>query len=726
MASRLAAQTSPYLRQHADNPVDWWPWCDEAFEAARRLDRPVLVSIGYSSCHWCHVMAHESFEDPATAGRMNASFINIKVDREERPDVDALYMAALQAMTGRGGWPLNAFVTPDGHPFYAGTYWPPVRRHGLPSWSEVVESVADAWRTRRADVEAHGAGAVAALADQLSVVVRTPTPPGASGAAAPSSAVAMDDALLDHAARALLGGIDPDFGGFGGAPKFPQAAALACLLRHHVRTGDAASLAAVTGAMDAMLAGGLVDQLGGGFHRYCVDRSWTVPHYEKMLYDNAQLLGLLTDLARLPNGNRFAVAAGRTAEFLLSTLRGPYGAFVAALDADTAAGEGMYYTWTPDEFDAVLGEPLGALAAAWFGVTPAGNTEDQRSVLTAHVAIADLAARFELDEAECAARIEAARERLLAARTEREAPGLDTKVITGWNALAIGALARAGAAFGERAWVDAAAQAAHFIAANARLDTVAGPRLAHHWTDGSPGVPAFCDDVATFAYACADLYQATRDPAWAEQARAHAAVLASDFVDPDTGVFFQTAAYHPPLPVRAHDVLDHATPSGNASAALALLHVGALVGDAAFERCAERALAAVAGAVRSAPAAFGDTLVAMDAALAGVRTITLSGGDHEPAGAALSRAARDGFHPATVLRRSVDAESWADGRVADADPAVPSSPAAREAVPRDEVSPPAAAVTPSAEVCVRGACLLPVSTPAALRALLVETDARSR
>jgi len=677
MAERLSSATSPYLMQHGSNPVDWWPWGTAALAEAARLDRPLFISIGYSSCHWCHVMAHESFDDPAVAALMNAAFVNVKVDREERPDVDAVYMDALQAMTGRGGWPLSVFAAPDGRPFYAGTYFPPTARHGLPAWRDVVTSVAEAWRTRRPDIESHADALVAALGDT--------SPPSADGAVD-----APDEELLAGATERLLAMIDPVGGGFGGAPKFPQAGALAFLLRRHARTGAAAPLEAVAAAMDAMLAGGLHDQLAGGFHRYCVDAAWTVPHYEKMLYDNAQLLALLAELHQLTNAPRYAEGARRTASYLLRALRSPDGGFFSAQDADTTEGEGAYHTWTPDELNDALEPADRDLAATWYGVLPTGNTEAGRSVLTARRDPIGTAAALGCTVDELSVRVANIRTALLAARERRPAPATDTKIIVGWNALAIDALARAGSALGEPEWIRAAQWAAAFLLDHVR-STAAPGRLAHHIAAGFVGVAAFCDDVACLANACVSLYGATFDPRWRDEADVLARSLVADFAGLADGAFYRTAAYHEALAVRVRDVVDGATPSGNAAASLALLRVAALVDDTGLADRAAAALAAVAPAVTATPLAFGDTLVAVDVHVAGMRTVTF---DRPPsADDPLHRVVNGRFNVGTVVRVRADA-----------------------------AVPPSAGPRMAAEVCVRGRCLRPVEEAAQLASDLAATD----
>lgn len=436
MANRLAQATSPYLLQHADNPVEWWPWSPEAFEEARRRDVPVLLSVGYSACHWCHVMAHESFEDQATADEMNAHFVNIKVDREERPDVDAVYMEAVQAATGQGGWPMTVFLTPDAEPFYFGTYFPPAPRHGMPSFRQVLEGVRQAWEERRDEVGEVAGKITRDLAGrELSV----------GGDEVPGE---------QELAQALLGltrEYDPQRGGFGGAPKFPPSMVIEFLLRHHARTGAEGALQMAADTCERMARGGIYDQLGGGFARYSVDRDWVVPHFEKMLYDNALLCRVYAHLWRTTGSEPARRVALETADFMVRELRTPEGGFAAALDADSDDGtgrhvEGAYYVWTPEQLREVLGDEDAELAARYFEVTEEGTFEEGASVL-------QLPQR---DEVFDAARIDGIRERLLAARDRRPAPGRDDKVVAAWNGLAIAALAETGAFFGRPDLVEAA------------------------------------------------------------------------------------------------------------------------------------------------------------------------------------------------------------------------------------------------------------------------------
>jgi uncharacterized protein YyaL (SSP411 family) len=430
MANRLAAETSPYLQQHADNPVDWWPWGEEAFAEARRSDRPVLLSIGYSACHWCHVMAHESFENPEIAALMNELFVNVKVDREERPDVDSIYMHAVQAMTGRGGWPMTMFLTPRGVPYFGGTYFPPEDRHGMRGFPYVLRAAAQAYHTQKDDV--------ARVGEQLRQAL---TPPRLRAGEEP-----LDAALVEQAVGALTEMTDRRHGGFGGAPKFPHAAALDLMLRHHAIAGDPQALDAALITLDRMARGGIYDHAGGGFHRYSVDAQWAVPHFEKMLYDNAQLAPVYLHAYQLTGEVRWRRVCEETLDYVAREMRLPGGGFASTQDADSEGEEGRFFVWTPEQLSAVLGEEDGALAARVFGVTAAGNFEHGTTVLSLPYPVEQVAQSLGVDAFELQQRIDGIRKRLYEVREQRVHPGRDDKVITAWNALMLRAFAEAGAA----------------------------------------------------------------------------------------------------------------------------------------------------------------------------------------------------------------------------------------------------------------------------------------
>jgi uncharacterized protein YyaL (SSP411 family) len=584
MANRLAAATSPYLLQHADNPVDWRPWSDEAFAEARRRDVPVLLSVGYAACHWCHVMAHESFEDAETARLMNAGFVCVKVDREERPDVDAVYMEATQGLTGQGGWPMTCFLTPDGAPFHCGTYFP------RPVFRRLLGAVGEAWRDRRDEVLEAGQRIVTALAQPREIV---PTP--------------MDAALLDTAATALRHAFDPVDGGFGGAPKFPPSMVLEFLLRRHARTGDGLDLVEATA--DAMARRGMYDQLAGGFARYSTDPAWVVPHFEKMLYDNALLLRVYAHLWR-ETGSAPALRVVRdTAGFLLRDLRTPEGGFASALDADAAGVEGLTYAWTPAQLVAVLGDEDGAWAAELLSVTAEGTFEHGSSTLQL---------RADPDEEDRWERVRAA---LLAARAARPQPARDDKVVTAWNGLAVAALADAGALLGEPAWVAAAVETAELLL---RVHVVDG-RLRRTSRNGVAGDPAgVLDDHADLAEGLLALHQATADPRWLAAAHELLDTVLARFAD-GRGGFHDTADDAEALIRRPWDPADGPTPSGPAAAAGALLTSAALSDRTDHRAAADAALATLAPIVARYPRAGGWAAAVGEAALAGPLQVAVVG-----------------------------------------------------------------------------------------------------
>jgi uncharacterized protein YyaL (SSP411 family) len=604
MPNRLADESSPYLLQHAHNPVDWWPWGPEAFAEAERQDRPVLLSIGYAACHWCHVMAHESFEDEATAAYMNEHFVNVKVDREERPDVDAVYMEAVQAMTGHGGWPMTSFLTAKGEPFFCGTYWPLQRRHGMPSFREVLQSVVQTWQTRREEVEAAGAEVVQRLSR---------APGGATAEVTPE--------LLDQAVASLRGAYDGVHGGFGGAPKFPPSMVLELLLRHAARAGGD-GLEMVEHTCRAMASGGMYDQLAGGFARYSVDAQWVVPHFEKMLYDNALLLRVYTHLWRATGSAGARRVALETAEFLLRDLRTPEGGFASALDADTAGEEGLTYVWTPAQLLDALGDEDGRWAAEQFDVSERGTFEHGASVLQ------------RLAEPDDPARYERVRNRLLEVRAQRLQPARDDKVVAAWNGLAIAGLAEAGVLFDRPELVDAAVACADL------LHDVhwAGGRLARTSRDGRAGRNAgVLEDYADVAEGLLALFSATGHLPRLAHARELLDVVLERFPDGHGG-FYDTADDAERLVRRPQDPTDNAVPSGLAATAGALLTCAATTGEERYRDAAEAAVATVAPLLaRHARfagwvGAVAEALLAGPALLAVARLATSPGAVVVPAG----------------------------------------------------------------------------------------------
>ena len=659
MADRLRSATSPYLLQHADNPVDWWPWGEDAFAEARRRDVPVLLSVGYAACHWCHVMAHESFEDDEVAAVINAGFVPVKVDREERPDVDAVYMAATTAMTGQGGWPMTAFLVPDGTPFHCGTYFP---REQLLA---VLDAVRDAWVERREAVVRQGAAVADAVARASGRL------PGAP----------LDDATLDGAVAALGRDFSRAHGGFGTAPKFPPSMTLEHLLRHHARTGDPAALAMVERTCEAMARGGVYDQLAGGFARYSVDAAWVVPHFEKMLYDNAQLLRVYAHLWRATRSSLAERVVRETADFLLRDLRTAAGGFASALDADTEVDghgvEGLTYVWTPQQLRDVLGDDDGDRAAAALVVTADGTFEDGASTL-------------QLPEDPALAWWAPVRAPLLSERALRSQPARDDKVVTAWNGLAVAALADAGAVLEEPTWVDAARRCADLL-----LDVhVVDGRLRRASRDGvvgaAPGVAADHGDLAEGLLA---LHQATGEARWLTEAGQVLDVALEHFRGDDgdgDGGFYDTADDAERLVVRPRDPTDGPEPSGQSALAGALVTSAALTGSARHRAAAEAAVEASGRVAQQAPRFAGWTLAAAEALAAGPLQVAVVGDG--PAAADLLRAARRVPSAGAVV--------------------VPGTPDAA-GVPL-LAGRPLVAGLPAAYVCRGFVCDLPVTTPAAL------------
>jgi uncharacterized protein YyaL (SSP411 family) len=585
MPNALAQETSPYLRQHAENPVAWLPWGPAALAAARERDVPLLVSIGYSACHWCHVMAHESFEDPRVAALMNEEFVCVKVDREERPDVDALYMEAVQGMTGHGGWPLNVFLTPEQVPFYGGTYFPPEPRHGLPSWSQVLQAIAETWRENAAEIRAGGERVRAQLA---------------GGARLEPSSEPFDPGALDTATTRLLESFDAVHGGFGGAPKFPQTPALEFLLRHGEHEASLATLR-------AMAAGGIHDQLGGGFHRYSVDAAWTVPHFEKMLYDNALLARAYLHGYRLSEDEELARVCRATLDWALREMRGPEGGFYSALDADSEGVEGRYYVWTVGELEDVLGADADA-ATRWLGVSEAGNFVDTHHPEPGLNVLTDRSPPAARPDAETRERIRA---RLLEARGTRTRPGLDDKRLTSWNALMIAALADAGAVLGGedgRRYLAAAERCAEFVLRELRDGE---GRLLRTYSEGRARIGGYLEDHAFLLEALVVLFEATCAERWLTEARALADQTIERFADPERGGFFSTAADGEALIARRKDLEDSPIPSGASSAAMGLLRLAQLTGEESYGRHALGVLRLLHEIAPRHPAAFGHLLQAL-------------------------------------------------------------------------------------------------------------------
>src|SRR5215210_1285317 len=616
MPNRLAGETSPYLLQHRDNPVDWHPWGEEALARAREEDKPLLVSIGYSACHWCHVMERESFEQPEVARLMNEHFVCVKVDREERPDVDAIYMEACQAMTGSGGWPLNVFVTPEQVPFYAGTYFPPEQRHGMPSWPQVLEAVAKAWREQRDQIRAGSAR----IAQRL-----------AGGALLEPSDAELDQGMLDAAVERLGSAYDPVNGGFGRAPKFPPSSTIELLLRRGETHMTSRTLR-------AMASGGIYDQVGGGFARYSVDERWLVPHFEKMLYDNALLARAYLHGWQVTGEPLFEQVCRETLDWALRELRGSEGGFMSALDADSEGEEGRFYVWTPGELREVLGNDSDP-AIAWFGATEHGNFEG-RNILTR-------------GEGEPPPELPDVRRRLYEARAQRVWPGLDDKRLLSWNALIVSALADAGAVLRVPRYLEAAGTCADLLLGPMRD---ASGRLLRTYKDGEARLNAYLEDHAYLVEALLTLYEATFEARWFAAARETADAMIARFSDPERGGFFETSNDHERLVARRKDLEDNPIPAGNSSAAYGLLRLGALTGGHEYERHAEGVFRLLGRIAPQHPQAFAHLLQAIDFDLASVREIALVGEGLEP----LERAVRAGFRPHLVLAGAPDAGGTAE------------------------------------------------------------------
>jgi uncharacterized protein len=616
MANRLAEQTSPYLLQHRDNPVDWYPWGPEALQRAREEDRPILLSVGYSACHWCHVMERESFEDADTAAFMNEHFVNVKVDREERPDVDALYMEAVQAMTGHGGWPMTVFLDPEGVPFYGGTYFPPEPRQGMPSFRLVMEAVVEAFRERREEIRSRAPQTRA----QLAAIGR-----------AEASTELLDRRALDNAAEELRRHADMENGGFGSAPKFPPASAIEFLLRR-----GATDLCELT--LDSMAAGGIYDQIGGGFARYAVDAVWLVPHFEKMLYDNALLARAYLHGWQVLGHERYRRVCTETLDWALREMRGPEGGFYSAFDADSEGEEGRFYVWTPAEIREVLGDAADELIS-YYGVSDPGNFEGRNILHIAGGAAASPPGG--LDEA---------RRALYKARSERVWPGLDDKRLTAWNALMVAALADAGGVLERSDYLDAARDCAGFLLEGMRDGD---GRLLRTYKDGRAHLNAYLEDHAFLVEALLTLYESTFEARWFDAARETAEAMIARFADPERGGFFSTSDDHEELIARRKDLGDHPIPSGNASAALGLLRLAALTGEHDYETQAVGVLRLLHPAAIRHPDGFGHLLQALDFHLEATREVALvtPDGNGEPTErlAELLRIVRSEFRPRLVL-----------------------------------------------------------------------------
>ncbi len=690
MPNRLALEKSPYLLQHKDNPVDWRPWGEEAFKAARDQDRPLLLSIGYSTCHWCHVMERESFSNEEVAAAMNAGFVCVKLDREERPDVDKVYMTAVQAMTGQGGWPLNVFLTPDLKPFFGGTYFPPTARWGQPGWLQLLGRIRELWETRRQDIESDAARLTDAVRGYVAAQAESGRKPAAD--------------LLDAAAAAYRGAFDPEQGGFGGAPKFPMPAHQRFLFRRWARTGDADAKTMAVETLRAMARGGVFDQVGGGFHRYSTDAEWRVPHFEKMLYDNAQLLENLADAVTVTGDAELRRALDRTVDYLERDLRGAHGGFFSAEDADSLppelAGkasdashehkeEGAFYLWTAEELDRALGDAAPAFRARY------GIADDGNAPVDPHGEFEGKNIPFDKDPdamPETAARD--ARAKLLALRARRPRPGLDDKCLASWNGLALTGLSRAYAATGDARCLALADGAADFL--RREISARDGRTLWHRWRDGERAVAGMADDYAFVVQGLLDLYEASFDPARLEWALALAETAVARFGAPGGGVFQTAAGEAPELFARAVEDHDGVEPSASAVLADAALRLYELTGREPLRRFADAALARFAPRLDDRPMAMPYLLCALDRALGAPRTVVVAGLDR-PGGRELLAIARDEWRPDAALAAFTTGTKDALAAVLPAVAAMPD---------------PARA---AAYVCTGRACGLPVSDPAELK-----------
>ena len=605
MSNQLADSTSPYLLQHAENPVDWHPWGPEALDKAREQDKPIFLSIGYAACHWCHVMAHESFEDPKTAALMNENFVNIKVDREERPDIDSLYMEAVVAMTGQGGWPMSVFLTPDGRPFYGGTYFPPARRFNMPAFSEILLALADKWSNDR---------------DSLLDIGNELTDRIAASPALQAGDNELDLRQFDRAAESLFRGYDWTHGGWGQAPKFPQPMAIEFLLRRYARSQDKLALDMAKHVLSAMADGGMYDQLGGGFARYAVDEIWLVPHFEKMLYDNAQLARVYIQGWQVTGDQQMRTVADETIAFMLREMRHPEGGFYSSYDADSEGEEGKFYLWTIDEINAAIEDPkLADLIIASYGATEGGNFEGSNIFFRASEPEA-LAEQFSVGVETVEERLAEARELLLQTRRQRIHPGLDDKVLTAWNGLTLIALAEAARATQNEEYLVAAQTQANFLLGNLLVDG----KLLRSWRDGKAQYTAYLEDHAALGLGLLALYQSDFDPRWYREAVRQADELLEAFADPEGG-FFDTRHDHEQLIARPKSIQDSPTPSGNTLAAILLLTLGAYEGAARFIEPAESALRAMTLTASQHPSAFAGWLNAMDFAIGPQLQLAIAG-----------------------------------------------------------------------------------------------------
>ena len=691
-ANRLAHESSPYLLQHAHNPVDWYPWGDEALRRAKEENKPIFLSIGYSACHWCHVMERESFENPAIAKLLNESFISIKVDREERPDLDEIYMTAVQMMTGSGGWPLTVFLTPDLEPFFGGTYFPPEDHYGRPGFGRLLNSISDAWTKGESELQDQ--------AQRLTKAIRN----GSRFGANPGAGM-VDENAVSLAVAELGRTFDAEWGGFGLAPKFPPNGAIGILMREHARTGDARALLLATTTLDRMAEGGMYDQLGGGFHRYSTDEKWLVPHFEKMLYDNALLTRVYLEGWQLTGKESYRRVARETLDYVLRDLADPLGGFHSSEDADSEGEEGIFYIWSLEELERILGAQDTALVAEVYGVKPGGNFEG-RSILHLARDVEVVAKERGIELAVLETRLLRARSLLLAAREQRIRPGKDDKILASWNGMMISAFARGYQVLRDPRYLAAAENAARFL-----LDTMRHEgRLARSFRGGhaesverSRHRPGYLDDYAEVANACVDLYETTFDPAWLTSAEELTERMIADFGDEEGGGFFFTSDDHRDLLVRTKPFVDGAVPAGNSTACLVLARLSELLGRPEYRERAERILATTGETVGDHPGAFHNLLHAVEFLLRPTHEIALVG----EIGGAETRAFLAEIHGRFLPHKILAA----------IDPDATDAEATRKRIPLLAGKEPIDG-HPAAYLCENYACQEPVTNPAALRALL--------
>lgn len=685
MPNRLAYETSPYLLQHKDNPVDWYPWGDAAFASAKLLDKPILLSIGYSSCHWCHVMAHESFENESIAAMMNNNFVNIKVDREELPDVDSIYMTAVQAMTGSGGWPLTVFLTPDGQPFFGGTYFPPEDRQNMAGFPRVLTAITETYMTKRSELLENSRKIVDAIRSQA-----TPR----------KSDAEINESLIFGAFTHLVGNTDPVNGGTMGGPKFPQPMVYELMLRYWKRTGSSQMLEIVEQTLNGMANGGIYDQVGGGFARYSVDESWLVPHFEKMLYDNAQLVSLYTHAYQATKNESYARIVTETLEYVRREMTHSSGGFFSASDADSEGVEGKFFVWTPEELKSVLTSDDAELAIEYWGVTDEGNFEGS-NVLHVPSATSEFATNKGISESDLLGQLERIKVTLLDARSGRVAPGIDDKILTSWNALMLKAFAESGAVFQNKEWVEVAKKNADLLLNSIRDDE---GRLLHTWkatsdTQGEARILGYLDDHAYLVDALVSLYESTFESEYLENARQLADAMIARFWDQDWKVFYDTSLEHSKLIVRPRDVLDNAVPSGGAVAASALYKLGVLTDNQEFKDLASESVRAVVPFMEQAPAAVAAWLGTVDLMTSNMREVVVIGVANDSETDELVGASRHDYQPNMVF-----AGAYGELMVDEASPLLQG---------RGMID-----GKPAAYVCENYACKAPVSSVEELQELL--------